>query len=282
MQIAFIFLLCKAAAGEDPRYARAHVDDILAVSILQVHVQLEQTNSSWPTSAGLAQYEHLARHVASEVFDTGVERQDKKRESSVLPTSALSSKAIVSATLVALVVAALLLLLRGLPPKQPRQIHHTLPRGVFSLLVTMYGFVFVSTEILVPSLPTMQLDLGGTQSLVSGAVQINLLMQLGKPANVALSVFFLYLCLGACLCDCVFACCCTRVFVRLRIYPGMSSMPCLRHGLRIHSAGWSAGQPLCPFVFGRVVSLFVCMFVCSLAYLFVCLFVSLFACLLAC
>ncbi|CAJ1328715.1 unnamed protein product [Effrenium voratum] len=176
MQIAFIFLLCQAAAGEDPRYARVHVDDILAVSILQVHVQLEQTNSSWPTSAGLAQYEHLTRHVASEVSDIGVERPDKKRESSVLPTSALSSKAIVSATLVALVVAALLLLSRGLPPKQPRQIHHTLPRGVFSLLVTIYGFVYVSTEIFVPSLPTMQLDLGGAQSLMSGAVQINLLM----------------------------------------------------------------------------------------------------------
>ncbi|CAJ1370730.1 unnamed protein product [Effrenium voratum] len=177
MQIAFIFLLCQAAAGEDPRYARVHVDDILAVSILQVHVQLEQTNSSWPTSAGLAQYEHLTRHVASEVSDIGVERPDKKRESSVLPTSALSSKAIVSATLVALVVAALLLLSRGLPPKQPRQIHHTLPRGVFSLLVTIYGFVYVSTEIFVPSLPTMQLDLGGAQSLMSGAVQINLLMK---------------------------------------------------------------------------------------------------------
>ena len=181
MRSIFAFLLCQVAAGQDPHYASARVDDILAVSILQVHVDLQQTNSSWPTSAWLVDY--TTRHFADsarpfESFDLGVKRPEKRR-TALLQTSALISKVIVCIVLAALGITVALLLVRGLQQKQPREIHHTLPRGVFSLVVMTNGFVYFSTEIYTSSLPNMELDLGGTQSLMSGTVQINLLTQLG-------------------------------------------------------------------------------------------------------
>ena len=180
---SFCLILLQAVA-EESVYTDMHVYDA-AVSILQVYVDLEQTNSTLPTAAWFAQYEGLTRHFANPavLFDRlgfGEQSPAKKAASSfALKMGNQISKVIVCIVLAALGITVALLLSLGLPQKQPRQVNHTLPRGVFPLLVMMVGMVYCSTEIYVPSLPQMELDLGGDQSLMSGTVQVNLLMQLG-------------------------------------------------------------------------------------------------------
>ncbi|CAJ1334565.1 unnamed protein product [Effrenium voratum] len=178
---SFCLILLQAVA-EESVYTDMHVYDA-AVSILQVYVDLEQTNSTLPTAAWFAQYEGLTRHFANPavLFDRlgfGEQSPAKKAASSfALKMGNQISKVIVCIVLAALGITVALLLSLGLPQKQPRQVNHTLPRGVFPLLVMMVGMVYCSTEIYVPSLPQMELDLGGDQSLMSGTVQVNLLMK---------------------------------------------------------------------------------------------------------
>ncbi|CAJ1421191.1 unnamed protein product [Effrenium voratum] len=178
---SFCLILLQAVA-EESAYTDMHVYDA-AVSILQVYVDLEQINSTLPTAAWFAQYEGLTRHFANPavLFDRlgfGEQSPAKKAASSfALKMGNQISKVIVCIVLAALGITVALLLSLGLPQKQPRQVNHTLPRGVFPLLVMMVGMVYCSTEIYVPSLPQMELDLGGDQSLMSGTVQVNLLMK---------------------------------------------------------------------------------------------------------
>ncbi|CAJ1353604.1 unnamed protein product [Effrenium voratum] len=87
------------------------------------------------------------------------------------------SKIVISTALATLGITCTLLLVLGLPEKQKRHIQSGLPKGVYSFSVGVVGFVYLSTETYVPSLPQMELDLQGSQTLLSGTVQINLLMK---------------------------------------------------------------------------------------------------------
>ncbi|CAE7384041.1 mdtL [Symbiodinium natans] len=71
------------------------------------------------------------------------------------------------------------LLLCGLPSKEPQ--HPSMRRGGSTSLVVylglVYAFCYFATDQYVPSLPQMEVDLQGSQTTLSGTVQLNLVVK---------------------------------------------------------------------------------------------------------
>eukprot|EP00439_Symbiodinium_sp_Y106_P004653 s3983_g1.t1 len=68
---------------------------------------------------------------------------------------------------------------RGLPKKQPQ--HPSVRRGGSTSLVlflgTVYAFAYFATDQYVPSMPQMEVDLHGSQTMLSATVQLNLVVK---------------------------------------------------------------------------------------------------------
>ena len=67
----------------------------------------------------------------------------------------------------------------GLPKKAPRHpsVQDGLPRGLLLFLGLVYASVHFTTDQYVPNLPMMERDLGSSQSLMSGTVQVNIFVR---------------------------------------------------------------------------------------------------------
>ena len=67
----------------------------------------------------------------------------------------------------------------GVPTKAPQhpEVQKGCPASWVIYMGVVYAFIYFSTDQYVPSLPQMEADLGGSQSLMSGTVQMNLVVK---------------------------------------------------------------------------------------------------------
>lgn len=86
------------------------------------------------------------------------------------------SKGLVAAVYCGFIAVSLRLALVGLPNKMPRHpsVEDGCPRSWVVFMGVVYAFIYFTTDQYVPSLPQMEVDLLGSESLMSGTVQMNL------------------------------------------------------------------------------------------------------------
>ncbi|CAE7780662.1 AQR1 [Symbiodinium sp. CCMP2456] len=86
------------------------------------------------------------------------------------------SKGLVAAVYCGFIAVSVRLALVGLPNKMPRHpsVEDGCPRSWVVFMGVVYAFIYFTTDQYVPSLPQMEVDLLGSESLMSGTVQMNL------------------------------------------------------------------------------------------------------------
>lgn len=86
------------------------------------------------------------------------------------------SKGLVAAVYCSFIAVSVRLALVGLPNKMPRHpsVEDGCPRSWVVFMGVVYAFIYFTTDQYVPSLPQMEVDLLGSESLMSGTVQMNL------------------------------------------------------------------------------------------------------------
>jgi DHA1 family bicyclomycin/chloramphenicol resistance-like MFS transporter len=89
------------------------------------------------------------------------------------------SKCLVALTYTGFSMLCADLCLIGLPSKQPQdpRVKEGCSNSWWVFMGLTYALVYFSTDQYVPSLPQMEKDLGGSQSLMSGTVQMNLFVK---------------------------------------------------------------------------------------------------------
>ncbi|CAE7525197.1 mdtL, partial [Symbiodinium necroappetens] len=78
---------------------------------------------------------------------------------------------------------------RGLPKKQPQHpsVRHGGSTSLVLFLGTVYAFAYFATDQYVPSMPQMEVDLHGSQTLLSASVQLNLVVKAGSTTFLLVS-----------------------------------------------------------------------------------------------
>lgn len=145
-------------------------------SFLQVGVE---THRQEPRSEHLSA-DLLRELLAAKAIDRrpSLERSPEQASSLLLALENISNCTV--AVCYALSVAVLCwIYFRGLPKKQPQHpsVRHGGSTSLVLFLGTVYAFAYFATDQYVPSMPQMEVDLHGSQTLLSASVQLNLVVK---------------------------------------------------------------------------------------------------------